>query len=54
MGDYDVVIPENAMSGFYSIRVGEFENEDVFGCSEVFEVVGDDESDDVISMSFDF
>lgn len=41
------------MSGFYSIRVGEFENDEVFDCSEVFEIIGEDDSG-TISMSFEF
>ncbi|CAM9576992.1 unnamed protein product [Sphacelaria rigidula] len=41
-GDYDVEIPEGTPSGLYSIRVGEFSDDVVFGCSDVFEVVSDD------------
>ncbi|CAN0190946.1 unnamed protein product [Pylaiella littoralis] len=40
-GDYDVIIPEGTPSGMYSIRVGVFEEPEVFDCSDDFEVVGD-------------
>lgn len=49
-GDYDVEIPVDAPSGMYKIRVGRFEDDDLFGCSGEFEVVGDDE----MNMSFRF
>ncbi|CAM9810534.1 unnamed protein product [Ectocarpus sp. 8 AP-2014] len=39
-GDYDVVIPSGTESGMYSIRVGVFEDDDVYGCSDSFEIVG--------------
>lgn len=42
-GDYDVVIPEGTPSGLYTIRVGEFEDDAVFGCSDPFEVVDEDD-----------
>ncbi|CAM9132063.1 unnamed protein product [Ectocarpus fasciculatus] len=50
-GDYDVIIPSGTESGMYSIRVGVFENEAVYGCSDSFEVVGSDSS---MSMSMRF
>lgn len=49
-GDYDVEIPSGTPSGMYHIRVGRFEDEDLFGCSGMFEIVGDDD----MSMSFRF
>ncbi|CAM9812047.1 unnamed protein product [Laminaria digitata] len=41
MGDYDVFIPEGAVSGNYLIRVGVFEDDSVFDCSDRFEIIGD-------------
>ncbi|CAM9563888.1 unnamed protein product [Ascophyllum nodosum] len=52
MGDYDVTIPEDTMSGMYKIRVGPFEEEDLFDCSGEFEIIGEDGDDG--SMSFRF
>lgn len=49
-GDYDVMIPTNAPSGMYKLRVGRFEDESLFDCSDTFEVVGDE----ITSMSFRF
>ncbi|CAB1114811.1 unnamed protein product [Ectocarpus sp. CCAP 1310/34] len=43
-GDYDVVIPSDTESGMYSIRVGVFEDPDVFGCSDSFEIIGGESS----------
>ncbi|CAM9205054.1 unnamed protein product [Ectocarpus sp. 12 AP-2014] len=43
-GDYDVMIPSGTESGMYSIRVGAFEDDDVFGCSDSFEIVGGESS----------
>eukprot|EP00904_Undaria_pinnatifida_P002476 jgi/Undpi1/12229/HiC_scaffold_5.g01905.m1 len=51
MGDYDVVLPEEIASGEYKIRVGLFEDEELFGCSGTFEIVSDD--DDVYSYTFE-
>ncbi|CAM9226123.1 unnamed protein product [Ascophyllum nodosum] len=49
-GDYDVEIPADTPSGKYKIRVGRFEDEELFGCSEAFEIVSDDfSSDDAFS-----
>lgn len=53
-GDYDVVIPSDTASGFYSIRVGNF-FDDVFGCSGIFEVYNDDSPmTDSVDGSFSF
>lgn len=49
MGDYDVEIPEDAPAGMYSIRVGRFEDDMLYDCSDVFEVEGSS-----MSMSFRF
>jgi len=43
MGNYDVWIPEDTPEGTYSIRVGLFDNDALFGCSDDFEIVNDDE-----------
>lgn len=51
VGDYDVVLPEEIASGEYKIRVGLFEDEELFGCSGTFEIVSDD--DDVYSYTFE-
>lgn len=50
VGDYDVVIPEDTTAGMYSIRVGRFDDDSLFGCSEEFEVVSDESE----SVSFMF
>eukprot|EP00752_Nemacystus_decipiens_P003640 g3354.t2 len=52
-GDYDVEIPEDTPSGMYSIRVSPFADDELFGCSEPFEVEGGEEDDDM-SMSMHF
>lgn len=46
MGDYDITIPEDTAEGTYTIRVGRFADDSLYGCSDVFEVVedGSDES----------
>lgn len=60
VGDYDIDIPEDTPAGEYKIRVGRFEDGDVFGCSGTFDIVAsgrDDSSDDEdedMSMSFTF
>lgn len=57
MGDYDVDIPEDTPSGQYQIRVGRFEDQELFGCSGTFEIVGngdDTDSPDDMSMSYAF
>lgn len=41
MGDYDIEIPEDTESGMYSIRVGRFSDDSLFGCSDSFEIEGD-------------
>ncbi|CBN79382.1 EsV-1-163 [Ectocarpus siliculosus] len=46
MGDYDVEIPEDAEAGMYTIRVGDFEDDSVYGCSDEFEILGADDSPD--------
>eukprot|EP00903_Cladosiphon_okamuranus_P013643 g12707.t1 len=51
MGDYDVEIPDEISTGMYSIRVGRFEDDDLFGCSEPFMIEG---NDDDMSMSMSF
>lgn len=55
-GDYDVEIPFDTPSGMYSIRVGVFDDDTVFGCSDEFEVVSEDDEEEGggISMSFRF
>lgn len=53
MGDYDVEIPEDAEAGMYTIRVGDFEDDSVYGCSDEFEVLGSDDDEDS-SMSYRF
>lgn len=45
-----MVIPADTASGMYKIRVGRFEDDDLFGCSGEFEVVGEDDT----SMVFRF
>lgn len=35
----------------YHIRVGRFEDDTLFGCSDMFEVIGEDEE---MSMSYTF
>lgn len=37
-GNYDVRIPQEMEGGFYSIRIGLFDNDSLFGCSPMFEV----------------
>eukprot|EP00904_Undaria_pinnatifida_P003642 jgi/Undpi1/13279/HiC_scaffold_8.g02941.m1 len=51
-GDYDVTIPEDTVAGEYSIRVGRFEDESLFGCSGTFEVIS--EHDDSLSYEFSY
>lgn len=57
-GDYDVEIPEDTPAGEYSIRVGRFEDKDLFGCSGPFMVEGadseDSEDSEDMSMSYEF
>lgn len=45
VGDYDVVIPEDTPDGEYKIRVGLFGTDELFACSDTFDVeeVGDDD-----------
>lgn len=50
MGDYDVVIPGDVDSGDYKIRVGLFDDDELYGCSGTFAIVADD--DDDMSMSY--
>lgn len=38
-GDYDVEIPADTSAGLYTIRVGKFSDDTIFGCSGAFEVV---------------
>ena len=47
-----MTIPEDIVSGEYQIRVGRYENKELYGCSGTFEVVSEDEGD--VSMSFSF
>lgn len=51
VGDYDVVIPSDTAAGEYKIRVGRFEDDDLFDCSDMFEIVSDEDDDDM-SMSY--
>lgn len=51
VGDYDIVIPEDTTSGMYSIRVGRYEEDSLYGCSGEFEVVSD-ESESVSFLLF--
>ena len=55
MGDYDVDIPADIPSGEYQIRVGRFEDQELFGCSGTFDIVSDGvgEPDDM-SLSYGF
>lgn len=53
-GDYDVEIPEATPSGMYSIRVGKFSDDKVYGCSGVFEVISDVEGSTDTSLSYLF
>ena len=46
VGDYDIEIPEDTESGMYSIRVGRFEDDSLFGCSAAFEIAGSDDTPD--------
>lgn len=52
VGDYDVQIPDDVYSGMYSIRVGRFADDDLYGCSEPFMVEGEDDEDMSMSMQF--
>lgn len=52
VGDYDVVIPEDTETGMYSIRVGRFEDDDLFGCSDAFMVEGSDDEDMSMRLRF--
>ena len=47
-GDLDVLFPVGLSPGDYRIRIGRFEDEGLFGCSEVFQVV------EPWGLSFDF
>ncbi|CAM9650948.1 unnamed protein product [Pylaiella littoralis] len=49
-GDYDIVIPQDTAVGMYKIRVGLFGADDVYGCSEAFEVVRSDLSMDLVAL----
>lgn len=52
-GDYNVIIPEDTVSGLYQIRVGLYENMELFGCSGSFAVVSEvDEDLDTSDMSY--
>lgn len=46
VGDYDALIPLGTDPGVYSIRVGLFEDDSVFGCSEPFDIWVDWGNDD--------
>lgn len=52
VGDYDVVIPSDTAAGEYKIRVGRFEDDDLFDCSGMFEIVSDEDEDEDMSMSY--
>lgn len=59
MGDYDVQIPCDTEDGEYRIRVGRFEDDALFGCSDKFEIEGkdtdrdgDSSEDDDLSMAY--
>lgn len=59
VGDYDVEIPEDTPAGDYSIRVGVFEDDSVYSCSDVFEVEAAEDERDAdaapgISMSYSY
>lgn len=55
VGDYDIEIPENTPSGEYSIRVGRFEDKDMYDCSGSFTIEGSDTDDsEDTSMSYEF
>lgn len=58
-GDYDVVIPQDIQAAMYSIRVGLFSDDSVFGCSGTFSVVSDPSlylpsSQDSMSYTFEY
>lgn len=54
VGDYDVTLPDSTSPGEYKIRVGLFEDSDLFGCSETFEVVDEGQGPDESEFSFNF
>lgn len=45
-----MTIPEDTSPGLYQIRVGRFEDEELFGCSGTFEILSEDDFD--LSMFF--
>lgn len=53
VGDYDIILPDETAPGEYKIRVGLFEDEDLFGCSGTFEVVGDGDGPGEFSFFFE-
>ena len=52
VGDYDVTLPADTVSGDYKIRVGLFDDQELFGCCGTFEIVS--ESDGGGGLSFNF
>ncbi|CAM9662559.1 unnamed protein product [Ascophyllum nodosum] len=39
-GDYDIALPCDANTGEYKIRVGVFDDDSTFGCSDMFTILG--------------
>lgn len=56
-GDYDVALPADTTPGWYSIRVGRFEDDSVYGCSGRFTIAAagtiSPHDDDDQSFSYD-
>lgn len=50
VGDYDVVVPDDIPSGTYSIRVGRFDDDGLYDCSDSFDIIHEDE--DSMSLSY--
>ncbi|CAM9225329.1 unnamed protein product [Ascophyllum nodosum] len=56
-GDYDIVIPCNVNTGEYKIRIGVFDDDSTFDCSDTFIILGSSaisSEDEDLSMSFRF
>lgn len=52
-GDYDIEIPYDTTPGYYRVRVGLFEDESLFDCSDVFEIVEEFPFSFSFSFSYD-
>ena len=61
-GDFDIALPCDVNTGEYKIRVGVFDDDSTFGCSDTFIILGSTATTDMtfggenedISMSFRF